>query len=81
MTAAATTGPASGPRPASSQPATGQMPFASARALAAERRADDCLAERQALGFARIWRRRSNSSPAILRAGAPQVNDGTVTAP
>src|SRR5260221_12921524 len=31
MTAAATTGPASGPRPASSQPATGQMPFASAR--------------------------------------------------
>ena len=26
MTAAATTGPASGPRPASSHPATGQMP-------------------------------------------------------
>ena len=26
MTAAATTGPASGPRPASSQPATGQIP-------------------------------------------------------
>src|SRR5690349_7677552 len=31
MKAAATTGPASGPRPASSQPATGQTPFASAR--------------------------------------------------
>src|SRR5437879_3808416 len=31
MTAAATTGPASGPRPASSQPAMGQMPLASAR--------------------------------------------------
>ena len=31
-TAAATTGPASGPRPASSQPATGQMPrFIAAR--------------------------------------------------
>src|SRR5215471_1473587 len=30
-TAAATTGPASGPRPASSQPATGKMPLPSAR--------------------------------------------------
>ena len=31
MTAAATTGPASGPRPASSQPATGKMPLLRAR--------------------------------------------------
>ena len=31
MTAAATTGPASGPRPASSQPATGKTPLLSAR--------------------------------------------------
>ena len=73
MTAAATTGPASGPRPASSQPATGQTPRFSARALAAERRAEDFLAERQALGFARLWRRRSDSCGAILRAGAAQV--------
>ena len=41
MTAAATTGPASGPRPASSQPATGQTPACQRAALAAERRTED----------------------------------------
>ena len=50
ITAAATTGPASGPRPASSQPATGHIPLPSARALAPERRTHDLLAERQAVG-------------------------------
>ena len=46
MTAAATTGPASGPRPASSQPATGQTPRLIA-ARAPEGRADDLFVERQ----------------------------------
>ena len=74
MTAAATTGPASGPRPASSQPATGQTPRFSARALAAERRADDLLDRAAgARRFSRLWRRRSNSCGAILRAAARQV--------
>ena len=53
-TAAATTGPASGPRPASSQPATGQMPLLERAPLAPERRAEDRLVQRQArarLGF------------------------------
>ena len=48
ITAAATTGPASGPRPASSQPATGQTPRFMARAFAAEARAEISLAKRQA---------------------------------
>src|SRR6476469_3153362 len=53
-TAAATTGPASGPRPASSQPATGQTPLVSSRrsrrnvgrttGSASGRRGFDCLA-------------------------------------
>ena len=57
MTAAATTGPASGPRPASSQPATGQTPLASARARAGT---SGAAAARRAAGGAlhaeSLWR-------------------------
>jgi len=45
-TAAATTGPAAGPLPASSQPAIGQKPAFDRRALAAEGGADVVIAER-----------------------------------
>ena len=50
-TAAATTGPASGPLPASSQPATGQMPWLSARRSRRKLGRKHRLGERQALRF------------------------------
>ena len=72
ITAAATTGPASGPLPASSQPATGNMPFVERAPLAPEGRAQDRLVERQALGggFAAHGRARVRGNTAKSIAGS-----------
>ena len=74
MTAAATTGPASGPRPASSQPATGQMPFASARRSRRNvGRTSSSRSGRRSAFFA-VLAAAVRLMSAILRAGALKSN-------